>query len=265
LGCNLAFAQDTGLQHPDQVTGKSDFELGWTNGEAKAFRADDQLVLESGKPKLDFEEPQSHPDNLVHWLKTNKVPLKDLQGRIIGLLGTYEDITDKKQAKAKLQRLSTAIEQSPEAVVITDPNGLIQYVNPAFETITGYSTEDALGKNPHILKSGEHPDVFYSNLWKTIRSGKIWEGRLVNKRKDGSLYTEEASISPVRDTSGEITGYVAIKRDITKELAQEEQLQNTQKMEAIGQLAGGIAHDFNNILQAILGFSELLMPSVEKE
>ena len=177
----------------------------------------------------------------------------------------FRDITDQKKAETELQRLSTAIEQSPEAVVITDPNGIIQYVNPAFEETTGYSREEAIGASPRILKSGQHDAAFYSNLWKTINSGKIWEGRFINKRKDGSVYTEEASISPVRNATGDITGYAAIKRDITKELEQEEQMQQAQKMEAVGQLAGGIAHDFNNILQAVLGFSELLMLTLDPE
>jgi PAS domain S-box-containing protein len=169
------------------------------------------------------------------------------------------------QRTAELLRLSTAIEQSPEAVVITDPDGTIQYVNPAFERITGYSSPEAIGRNSGILKSGQHDASFYSDLWKTISSGKIWEGRFVNKRKDGIFYTEDASISPVRDPSGTITGYVAVKRDITSELAKEEQFRQSQKMEAVGHLAGGIAHDFNNILQAILGFSEILQARLTKD
>ncbi len=173
-------------------------------------------------------------------------------------------ITAEKKNQAELLRLSTAIEQSPENIMITGPDGILQYVNPAFETITGYSREEALGKTPRFLKSGTHDAAFYSDLWKTITSGKIWEGRFVNKRKNGALYTEEASISPVRDPSGTITGYVAVKRDITKELAQEEQFRQSQKMDALGQLTGGIAHDFNNILQAILGFSEILLNRMNK-
>ena len=174
-------------------------------------------------------------------------------------------IEDQKLAETRLQRLSTAIEQSPEAVVITGPDGIIQYVNPAFETTTGWSREEAVGKNSSILKSGQHDAVFYSSLWKTISSGTVWTGRLINKRKNGELYTEEASISPVRDTLGAINGYVAVKRDITEELAQEEKFRQSQKMEAVGQLAGGIAHDFNNILQAILGFSEILLNRLNRE
>jgi PAS domain S-box-containing protein len=171
----------------------------------------------------------------------------------------FSDITQRKEAEAELTRLSTAIEQSPETVVITNTEGIIQYVNPAFEKITGYSVAETIGKNPHILQSGHHDARFYSDLWETLRAGKTWNGRFINKRKDGSFYTEEAAISPVRDAGANITGYVAVKRNITAELEREEMFRQSQKMDSVGQLAGGIAHDFNNMLQAILGFAELLL------
>jgi PAS domain S-box-containing protein len=174
-------------------------------------------------------------------------------------------IEDQKFIEAKLQRLSTAIEQSPEAIVITDTGGVIQYVNPAFEKISGYSKKEAISQTSHFLQSGQHDAAFYAALWHTISSGQIWQGRFVNKHKNGLLYTEDASISPVRNSSGEISGYVAVKRDITEELQREELFQQSQKMEAVGQLAGGIAHDFNNILQAILGFSEILLSRLQKD
>jgi PAS domain S-box-containing protein len=172
-------------------------------------------------------------------------------------------ISDQKKAENELRRLSTAIEQFPETVIITDTKGTIQYVNPAFETISGYTRDEAVGRTPGILKSGKHSNSFYNEMWNTLNAGKIWSGRIVNKRKNGSLYKEDVSIAPVKDKSGTITHFVGVKRDITAELVRDEQMQQAQKMEAVGQLAGGIAHDFNNILQAILGFSELLLPAVE--
>ncbi|MEI8207515.1 MAG: PocR ligand-binding domain-containing protein, partial [Kiritimatiellales bacterium] len=174
-------------------------------------------------------------------------------------------IAEEKKNQAELTRLSTAIEQASEVIMVTDTAGIIQYGNPAFETISGYSREEALGKSTQILESGKHDAAFFYNLWQTISSGKTWEGRFINKRKNGELYTEDAVISPVRDPSGIITGHVAVKRDITKELVQEEQYRQSQKMDAIGQLTGGIAHDFNNILQAVLGFSEILLKRLNKD
>ena len=265
LGCNLPLAHDAGMASPDELVGKTDLDLGWTKEQTEAFRADDHEVIESGTPKLNFEEPQTRSDGIVHWLKTSKIPLKDVRGRIMGVIGTYEDITERKKVEAELRRLSAAINQTTEAVAVTDSQGILQYVNPAFEKITGYSSAEAVGKNQRILKSGKHEEAFYRNLWKTISSGHIWKGRFINKRKDGTLYTEEADISPVFDADGTIINYVSVKRGITEELKKEEEYRQAQKMEAVGQLAGGIAHDFNNILQAILGFSEILMSKMAEE
>lgn len=150
--------------------------------------------------------------------------------------------------------LATAIEQAGEIIVITDSDGNIRYVNPAFEYITGYKKEDALGKNPRVLQSGKHKEKFYKHLWNTIISGSIWRGHFINRKKDGTFYEEEATISPVKDTTGSLTGYVAVKRDVTEQMKQEEYLRQTQKLQAIVTLAEGIAHNFNNILVGILGY-----------
>jgi len=163
------------------------------------------------------------------------------------------DITERKRAEEERERLSHAIEQAAETFVVTDSKGTIQYVNSAFEKITGYSSEEAIGQNPRILKSDEHNDEFYREMWDTLTRGETWRGRLVNRKKDGTLYTEEATISPVLDSSGKAVNYVAVKRDITQEIALGDQLRQSKKMEAVGQLAGGIAHDFNNLLAIING------------
>ena len=175
------------------------------------------------------------------------------------------DITERKRDDAMLKRMMAAIEQVGEIVIVTDIDGTIQYVNPAFEAVTGYTREEAVGKSPRILKSDKQDPGFYRDMWETISSGKTWSGRIVNKRKDGRLYTEEATISPVRTASGAIVNYVAVKRDITDHLRLTSQFQQAQKMETVGTLAGGIAHDFNNILTAIIGFGELLKRRVAKD
>jgi PAS domain S-box-containing protein len=167
-------------------------------------------------------------------------------------LTTCEDITARAAAQEAQRRLATAIEQAAEGMLITDRDGTIEYVNPAFAHITGYAREEAIGKNPRILKSGRQDDAFYADLWRTITSGETWHGRFVNRRKDGRLYQEDATITPIRDDRGRIVNFVAIKRDVTLEIGLQQQLNQAQKMEAIGRLAGGIAHDFNNMLQAIM-------------
>ncbi|MHC9542447.1 MAG: PAS domain S-box protein [Vulcanimicrobiota bacterium] len=175
------------------------------------------------------------------------------------VLSITKNIDDLKRAEQERVRLVTAIEQSAETIVITDNCGTIVYANPAFEKITGYSREEAIGANPRILKSGFQENNFYRNMWNTIARGDVWSGRIINRKKDGSFFEEEATVSPVKDESGEVVNYVAVKRDITREVTLQKQLLQAQKMEAIGTLAGGIAHDFNNILQIIIGFSEILL------
>jgi two-component system, cell cycle sensor histidine kinase and response regulator CckA len=169
------------------------------------------------------------------------------------------DISERKRTEETQARLAKAVEQAAEAIVITDAAGAISYVNPAFESITGYSREEAVGQNPRLLKSGRHDAAFYRYMWDLLLQGKVWTGRIVNKRKDGKLYEEETTISPVLDPAGKIVNYVAVKRDITQEVALEQQLRQAQKMEAIGLLAGGVAHDFNNILTIIQGNASLLL------
>lgn len=173
----------------------------------------------------------------------------------------FNDITEKKKYEEELEKTRAAIEQSGDTIVITDIKGDIEYVNPAFEKITGYSRSEALGKNPRILKSGIHDIEFYEKLWETISSGMIWSGVITNRRKDGSLYHEEAVISPVYGKNGQIINFVAVKRDITEKLNMQKALVQSQKMEAVGMLAGGVAHDFNNILTAIMSYAEILSSS----
>jgi PAS domain S-box-containing protein len=182
-----------------------------------------------------------------------------------GSIWMVEDITEKKKTEIELLRLSTTVEQSPETVVITDLEGSIQYVNPMFEQTTGYTRQEVLKQNVRMLRSEKYNPTIYEELWQTIESGRTWEGRLVSKRKDDSLFTEDVIISPVKNAKRIITNYVAIKRDITEELFREEEFRQVQKMEAVGQLAGGIAHDFNNILQGIQGFSEMLKAGLPPE
>ena len=162
------------------------------------------------------------------------------------------------RAQADSRRLRVAIEQGPDSVVITDETGRILYVNPAFSTVTGYRRGEVVGQNPRKFKSGQHDATFYEQMWATLLAGGTWHGRLTNRKKNGDLFTEDAIIVPVRDNRGRVTNYIALKRDVTRELAREEHLRHAQRMESIGQLAGGIAHDFNNLLGVILMQLEMI-------
>ena len=175
------------------------------------------------------------------------------------LAGAFE----RRRYEAELSRLATAVFQSAESIMITDAAGYILYVNPAFERISGYSAQEAIGQHTRLLKSGKHDQSFYRELWKTVLAGKVWRGRLSNRRMDGRLYEQETAIAPIIDDNGQISSFVAINRDITREVELELQMRQLQKLEAIGTLAGGVAHDFNNILFAILGCATLIGDDLE--
>ncbi len=175
------------------------------------------------------------------------------------VVGNVIDVTERKRREAERLLLTTAIEQAGEIIIITDKDGAIQYVNPAFEATTGYSAKEVVGKNTGFLKSGRHDNDYYRDVLQTLLRGEVWRGNFINKKKDGTIYEETATVSPIKDETGRIVNYVSVSRDVTRELTLQKQLLQAQKMEAVGTLAGGIAHDFNNLLQAILGYSDLLL------
>ncbi len=168
------------------------------------------------------------------------------------------DISRRVKAEEQVSMLTTAIEQNPVTIVITDLEGNIEYVNPTFTKITGYTYEEVIGKNPRLLKSDEQDDQFYKEMWTNLASGKEWHCIMKNKCKDGSYIWEEVALAPIRDNDGHIIRYLAVKENITKKRSLEEQFRQSQKMGSIGRLASGIAHDFNNILTVITGYAELL-------
>lgn len=171
------------------------------------------------------------------------------------LLGIIEDAS---MASVDMKRLAIAIEHAADIVVVTDAQGVIQYVNPAFVTVTGYTSAEVVGQTPRLLKSGHQDAAFYRELWKTISSGEVWHGRFINRKQNGDVYTEEATLSPVCDATGKITNYVAVKRDISEHLALQSQLIQAQKMEAIGTLASGVAHEINNPIMGLMGYAQII-------
>jgi PAS domain S-box-containing protein len=181
------------------------------------------------------------------------------------IAGMILDITERKQAVEERIRLATAVDQAAESVIISDKRGTIQYVNPAFERLSGFTKDDIVGRNFRVLKSDTHDEDFYREMWEIISSGKGWAGQIDNRMKDGSLRQFETTISPIRDNSEAIVNFVSVNRDVTQEVALEAQLLQAQKMEAVGTLAGGIAHDFNNLLQVIQGYTEVLLHGVNED
>lgn len=167
------------------------------------------------------------------------------------------DISIRLKREEQQQLLATVVDQIVDSVIITDTQAKIEYVNPSFERISGYSLQEVLGKNPSLLSSGKSKKESYKLLWQELNKGNVWHGIFYNTTKDGLSFEEEATITPVRDSAGKIRHYVGIKRDITRQRMVKRQVQQAQKMQAIGILAGGVAHDFNNILTAIMGFAEL--------
>lgn len=168
------------------------------------------------------------------------------------------DVTAARKAEEQIRQLSQAVEQSPSAVMITDPQGRIEYVNPKFTQVAGYSLEEVRGQNSRLLKAGDTPPEVYRKLWQTISAGGTWRGTLHNRAKNGESFWENATISPIRDPAGHITHYLALKEDLTTRKLLEDRYRQAQKMEAVGQLAGGLAHDYNNILTASLMLLNLL-------
>ncbi len=156
-------------------------------------------------------------DGTIIWIEQINTPIRDEKGEIIAIEGIARDVTQSKKSEETLRKLFRAIEFSPASIFITDYEGNIEYVNPKFTEVTGYTYGEALGKNPRILKSGFHSQEFYKNLWETIKSGNEWRGEFLNKRKNGELYWEKASISPIFNENGKITHFVAVKEDITQQ------------------------------------------------
>ena len=223
VGCNKPLALDCGYSDPAQLIGKTDYETASAKV-ADLYRADDRQVIETGQPKFDYEESQIRPDGSLRWLRTSKVPLRDKDGRVIGVLGTYEDITEQKRAMEALNLLSHAVKSIGEAISITDLKNNLLFVNEAFLRTYGYTEQEIIGKPISIVSC----DPIINDqvvLAETLKGG--WQGELLNRKKDGTVFSISLSTSVVNDEKGQPIGLVGVATDITERKQAQEALRES--------------------------------------
>ena len=262
--CNEALLQLTSWDL-DEIIGKNWFEMFLPSDRRQKIHEIFETAISSGYLPVHAEYEIVTRAGLRRTISWSNTLLRDNEGKVFGATSIGEDITERRRVEADRNRLAAAIEQAAEAVMITDRNGLIEYANPAFEKITGYSRLEVIGQTPRMLKSDKQSDSVYRQLWETLVSGKNWSGHFINKCKDNRLVEVDETISPVFDDTKHIAHFVSVMRDVTQLVALENQVRQAQKMEAVGTMAGGIAHDFNNILAAIRGYADLLKLTLPKD
>lgn len=214
LTCNSRFENFFG-KPKKFIVGKTDYDF-FEKSIADEYRKNDLLAIHHNITHSNEEKVTFANDGHQEILMTTKTPIYDENNTLLGVLGIGHDITQRKQDEDMLRKLSIALEQSPASVVITDLDANVEYVNPRFTEITGYCLAEIIHQNPRILQSGKNNKDIYLDMWKHLINGKIWKGELLNKRKNGTLYWEEARISPIKNDKNEVTHYIALKIDITQ-------------------------------------------------
>ncbi|MCC7373774.1 MAG: PAS domain S-box protein [Verrucomicrobiales bacterium] len=239
-----------GIASDASVEGRCVFDWVASEDKERARALLGQVLNRGALPRQEFVLVRD--DGTSFDAEVSAAPIESSEGTVRGLVLIARDVSERRRAAEWLRKLSRAVEQSPSSILITDPQGRIEYVNRKFVAVTGYTEPEVLGKYPSLLKSGETPRDVYREMWQTITGGKEWLGELCNRKKSGELFWELASVCPILDAEGRISHFLAIKEDITERRRLEGEFRQAQKLEAVGRLAGGVAHDFNNILTAIL-------------
>jgi PAS domain S-box-containing protein len=224
---------------------------------------DMRSLVQNPSSHFQTEYRMRHKDHTYRWFLSRAEIRENAEGQLTLLTGCNIDITDRKQGEERMQLLTHALEASANGVAITDFQGTIQWVNPAFTVLTGYSREEAVGQNPRVLKSGRHDQNFYAHLWSTIKNGSVWHGEIINRRKNGSFYEEEMTISPVINPQGTVTHFVAVKQDITERKKMEAKTDELERLSTMSQLTDGIAHEMKNPLFILTGRLQLLKEKLD--
>ncbi|MCE5231480.1 PAS domain S-box protein [bacterium] len=259
---NDAYCRKTGLKR-EQLLGRT--EIGMVH---EADRASAEASI---KKLLDPPHERSSREQRmmtvlgVRWVHWESAAVLDEHGRLVEIQSVGRDITERRNAEQEHLLLAEAVEQAAEAIFITDLDGIIQYVNPAFEHITGYARSEVLGAPHQILRKDLMNNDFYRKLWKTLEAGRIWRGHFTNRRKDGTVFDQLATISPVHDATGQITHFVSVELDMTNEKRLERQLRQAERLATIGQTIAGIAHRLKNISALIRGSASLLDQAVHRD
>ena len=263
LNANPAFAEILGYRSPEELIANV-HDIGQQHYVSSKER--EALVAQIKEEQvITFYEVQfKKRDGQIIWVSLNIHPVYDPHGKIHHIEGLVQDITVRKKVENQVRRLSTAVEQVAENMIITDDSGRIKYVNPAFELGTGFDLHDVFDHPHHFLGMDETEKMRYDDILLSTSEGNVWTGQLTSNKKNGEELIEEVTASPIKSPSGRFLGYVSVNRDVTLKAEYETRLRQSQKMEAIGTLAGGIAHDFNNILGVIIGCSELVRNSLHR-
>jgi len=232
----------TSLLHPDDLTD-------WTAATARLERP----------PYRTSHEHRWQTAQGWRWLSWEETAVRDPEGSIVAYRAVGRDVTKRRLAEEHYHKLANAVDQSPFSIVVTTPDGRVQYVNPRFTQSTGYTLEEIFEKEIPVLREGHASDASFHEFEQTIASGKKWSGELCTRCKDSRTLWEFVQVSPIRNHADEITHLLSMREDITERKKLEDQLRQAQKMESLGTLAGGIAHDFNNVLAIINGFTEIAL------
>ncbi len=223
--------------------------------------------VQESKEAFVVEHTHYRPDGTPYYAEVRGFPILDENGEVVQMIEYSIDITHRKLADERIRKLSRGVEQSANAIIITNLDGVIEYVNPAFTRITGYTAEEAIGQNPRMLKSGKMPPETYQALWDALLSGEVWQGEMINKKKNGELYWEYATISPVKDDHGTVTHFVAVKEDINERKKMEAELIKARDQALAAnriksQILANVSHDMRTPLGAIIGYADMLRQNV---